>query len=183
MLGRREANPDSGQLRWAVLLLSGVVILPTVCLLWFMGTVVGNEHLVIRQKLVTLYQRQLARTIRQIDERCSHHFDPLESTGPDVRPYEMLLAAVTHDRCDGLVIYDAAGERRYPLLSTDVDARTRTREIFRHAWELEFDFHILFPVYGRDPPAFKSSGYPIVYLGKHVIAKVAFQLFPFAIIE
>lgn len=43
------------QLRWVILLLAIAVILPTVCLLWFMTQAVKNERLAIRQKLIDSY--------------------------------------------------------------------------------------------------------------------------------
>jgi signal transduction histidine kinase len=47
-------NP-SNQLRWVILLLAIAVILPTVCLLWFMTQAVKNERLAVRQKLIDTY--------------------------------------------------------------------------------------------------------------------------------
>ncbi len=44
----------SNQLRWVILLLAIAVILPTVCLLWFMTQAVKNERLAFRQKLIDI---------------------------------------------------------------------------------------------------------------------------------
>lgn len=49
-----KKNIDT-QLRWVILLLAIAVILPTVCLLWFMTQAVRNERLAIRQKLIDSY--------------------------------------------------------------------------------------------------------------------------------
>lgn len=43
------------QLRWVILLLAIAVILPTVCLLYFMTQAVKNERLAVRQKLIDSY--------------------------------------------------------------------------------------------------------------------------------
>jgi signal transduction histidine kinase len=51
----RSKNNASNQLRWVILLLAIAVILPTVCLLWFMMQAVTNERLAIRQKLIDSY--------------------------------------------------------------------------------------------------------------------------------
>jgi signal transduction histidine kinase len=51
----RFKNNPSGQLWWVVFLLAIAVILPTVCLLWFMTQAVKNERLAIRQKLIDAY--------------------------------------------------------------------------------------------------------------------------------
>lgn len=50
-------NPTS-QLRQVVLLLAITVILPTVCLLWFMTQAVRNERLAVRQKLIDSYVKR-----------------------------------------------------------------------------------------------------------------------------
>ena len=52
---RSKINNPSNQLRWVILLLAIAVILPTVCLLWFMTQAVKNEQLAIRQKLIDSY--------------------------------------------------------------------------------------------------------------------------------
>jgi len=48
-----KTGPD--QLRPVILLLAVAVILPTVCLLWFMTQAVKNERLAVRQKLIDSY--------------------------------------------------------------------------------------------------------------------------------
>ncbi len=52
---RFATNPASSQLRPVLLLLAIAVILPTVCLLWFMVRAVKNERLAVRQKLIDVY--------------------------------------------------------------------------------------------------------------------------------
>jgi signal transduction histidine kinase len=52
---RSRINNPANQLRWVVFLLAVAVILPTVCLLWFMSQAVKNERLAIRQKLIDSY--------------------------------------------------------------------------------------------------------------------------------
>jgi len=53
-----KINKSSNQLRWVILLLVLAVILPTVCLLWFMTQAVKNERLALRQKLIDFYTEQ-----------------------------------------------------------------------------------------------------------------------------
>ena len=59
MRGRRKVSTGYDQLRWVVLLLAIAVILPTVCLLWFMSQAVRNERLAVRQKLSDIYKQRL----------------------------------------------------------------------------------------------------------------------------
>ncbi len=125
-------------MRWVVLLLAVAVILPTVCLLWFMSQAVKNERLVVRQKLVTLYQDQLADTVHETDKRWSENCRFLDTGTPMTYPYEKLIAAVDKNCCDGLIIYGATGKRIYPSLATDQDSITEPSKIFSEAWEMEF---------------------------------------------
>jgi len=53
-------------------------------------------------------------------------------------PYQTFVSKVGRDGYDGLIIYDAAGERLYPLLSTDVSSPVESSEILSDAWQLEF---------------------------------------------
>ena len=71
----RHLHPGFGQFRWVVLLLAVAVILPTVCLLWFMNAMVGSERLAVRQRLTTFYKGRLAEVTARIgsqwsDPRC-----------------------------------------------------------------------------------------------------------------
>ena len=48
------------QLRPVILLLAIAVILPTVCLLWFMTQAVKNERLAVRQKIIDICNDDIA---------------------------------------------------------------------------------------------------------------------------
>ncbi|UCG55763.1 MAG: HAMP domain-containing histidine kinase [Phycisphaerales bacterium] len=126
------------QLRWVVLLLAIAVVLPTVCLLWFMAQVVNNERLAIRQKLITVYREQLAQTVQQTNERWARKCKLLESQESGRHPYQRLVSTVGDNGCDGLIIYDATGNRTYPLLSVDGTSSIEASERFPKAWEMEF---------------------------------------------
>ena len=67
------------------MLLIVAVILPTVCLLWFMNEAIDNERLVTRQKLITFYSNRLGEAMAGIDQdwaaRCAR-FGQDESAHP-----------------------------------------------------------------------------------------------------
>ena len=108
-----------GRMRWVILLLAIAVIVPTVCLLWFIAQVVKNERLAVRQKLINFYQGQLAKTIEKTDDKWSQNCKLLDiEAGPQagVHRYQTFVSTVGGNGYDGLIIYDAAGERLYPLL-------------------------------------------------------------------
>jgi len=134
----RHLHPGYGQFGWVVLLLAVAVILPTVCLLWFMNEVVKNERLVVRQRLVTPYENQLAETAGKAEEQWVDYCKLLERR-PAVHFYRQLASAAIQNDYDALIVYDETGSRLYPALSPD--AGNRPSEDFADAWELEFVKH------------------------------------------
>lgn len=125
-------------MRWVVLLLAVAVILPTVGLLWFISQVVNNERLAVRQKLTTIYKEQLEKTLHQADTRLSRCYWLLDDKEIQVHPYRKKLLALGQNNFAGLIVYDADGQRVYPLVSSEI---TSAVEPFKDAWELEFVEH------------------------------------------
>jgi len=131
----RHLHPRYGQFGWFVLLLAVVVILPTVCLLWFMSEVVKTERLVVRQRLVTPYENQLTEASAKAEEQWVEYGKLLERR-PSAHFYRQFVSAAVQNDCDALLVYDETGSRLYPALSAD--ASNRPSEDFADAWELEF---------------------------------------------
>ncbi len=132
---KQKVNTEYGQFRWVVLLLVVAVILPTVCLLWFMNEAIDNEHLVVRQKLITFYQGQLAEAMQNVEKDWAERCRQFGSDEPKP-PYQEFVTAAGGNGCDGLLIYANSGERLYPLLSTDRAGEASA--VFADAWQLEF---------------------------------------------
>lgn len=106
-------------MRWVVLLLSVAVVLPTVCLLWFMQQAVRNERLAMLQKLKDIYQNRL------------------EKAAAEKLGYEQLnfwTSALVAG--DGFLVYDADGAMTFPV--TDVEDADVDYGVFVLAHELEF---------------------------------------------
>jgi len=120
-----------------VLLLAVAVILPTVCLLWFMSEVVKSERLVVRQKLTTFYKGRLAEATAAVNAKWADYCRHLERR-PSVHPYRQFAAAAGQNGYDGLLVFDDAGRRLYPSLSADAATLVRPSEVFADAWEMEF---------------------------------------------
>ena len=95
-----------------ILLLTGAVILPTVCLLWFMSQAVKNERLAVRQKLTEIYQEQLARAAQKTDQGWQESIKFLDENKTAVHPYQGFLSSTVKSGYDGLVVYDAEGKRK-----------------------------------------------------------------------
>ncbi len=136
MRRRLKLNADSGQYRWAVSLLAVAVVLPTVCLLWFMKEAIDNERFVIRQKLVLFHTDQLEKARREADADWARRCRWLEDD--DAHPYHRLAEIIAQGACDALLVYDSSGRRRYPVLSADADRDGGPSDVLADAWQLEF---------------------------------------------
>ena len=137
MLRKGFDSNGYGQLRWVILLLAIAVILPTVCLLWFMSQAVQNVQLAARQKLIMLYQEKLDRTSQAINQSWAKRFESLDGlVDPDLpsKLVKGLLKAQQHS----VIVYNEDGRRIFPLLSSDVTLPVDPAEEFRDAWRLEF---------------------------------------------
>ncbi len=127
-MSRIKSN-SGGQLRWLILLLAIAVILPTVCLLWFMTQAVRNERLAVRQKLIDVYAEKAQYFFVELPDSHSSDFyiqpikDWAEGYGYGDEPYAMfeVFAAGQGGRYEGMLIYDSSGSVIYPVLDTNVN--------------------------------------------------------------
>ena len=66
---------------WPLLLLmAAIVILPTVCLLWFMTQAVRNERLAVKQKLIEICQTQCDEINQQMNEKLEPYLQRIYSS-------------------------------------------------------------------------------------------------------
>ncbi|UCE46482.1 MAG: GHKL domain-containing protein [Phycisphaerales bacterium] len=143
------------QLLWVVLLLSIAVLLPTICLLWFMSRAVRNERLAVKQELTNVYQRHLGTFGERADALWMGRIDSLGQTA-ELEPIEMFarLADAGDDGrrvCDTVVIYDSSGRAAYPIAADGQNADEFPDE-FNKAWAAEFtenDFARAIRLYGQ----------------------------------
>lgn len=136
MRRRLKLNADYGQYRWVVSLLAVAVILPTVCLLWFMNEAIDNERFVIRQKLVLLHNDQLEKARRKADDEWARRCRRLEDD--EAHPYRLLAEIVAQGACDALLMYDPSGRRLYPVSSSEADRASNSSAVLADAGQLEF---------------------------------------------
>jgi len=126
------------------LLLAVAVILPTVCLLWFMTQAVRNERLAMRQKLVEAYHKPLERAAEKVDRIWKDKSQPgphLYSRLPGYVFQKLVIKPnPIHDSfdVDGVLIYDVNGVLVYPSFSTDIAEEELPLEELKEARHLEF---------------------------------------------
>ncbi|MHC4752947.1 MAG: sensor histidine kinase [Planctomycetota bacterium] len=137
MLSKRLNISGYGQLRWVILLLAVAVILPTVCLLWFMSQAVKNVQLAARQKLITLYEERLDKASQETNQSWSEQFEELDKLVDRNLPSD-ICDNLFKAHCHSVIVYDEDGKRNYPLITADVSVLVDLAEEFRGAWRLEF---------------------------------------------
>src|SRR3989339_2257243 len=134
------------QMRWVILLLVIAVVLPTVCLLWFMTAAVKNERLAVRQKLVDTYKQQLD----EIANECNHSYRGLSESlvreikrnEPEQPParFERNMASMGSDDPNfigyRLMIYDSNGQIEFPRLT--VSKTNLDFDELEAVWQIEF---------------------------------------------
>jgi len=122
------------------LLLSVAVILPTVCLLWFMSQAVKNERLAVRQKLVNVYGDKALEVRNEVDKRWKnqeeHVAEDLREKGLPASFDVLIRSNATN--ADGIVVYDSNGECIYPTRAPELSEETELAEELEGAWEVEF---------------------------------------------
>ena len=158
MRTRGNISTGNDQLWWVVLLLAIAVILPTVCLLWFMSQAVKNERLAVRQKLTDVYQLRLDILSKNVDDLWSNRINTVlqkAALNRGVEMFEMLTGTGRGSDglrfCDAVVIYDSNGTLVYPLAG-GTDYPNEFPEEFNKAWAAEFiekDFTRSMELYGH----------------------------------
>ncbi len=126
------------------MLLAIAVILPTVCLLWFMNQAVKNERLAVRQKLSVVYKKRLEIFSERVDELWSARLDVIEQQGAvEYQPVNIFDWFVGQHSgsddpniCNAVIIYDSSGRLLYPLTGGQDPGEFPSE--FNIAWNAEF---------------------------------------------
>jgi len=137
-----KIDAGAGQLRWVILLLAIAVILPTVCLLWFMNSAVKNQRLAVRQRLVDSYKDSLAK-LKEYNEDVWLRLTeiPARTSSTDLRDFVATVVRTKnhgmgdYDHGDAVLVYDPNGALLYPAIE---DYRPDTSDVNKSLWRLEF---------------------------------------------
>jgi signal transduction histidine kinase len=125
MKSRIKTASGGGQMWRLMLLLAAAVILPTVCLLWFMSQAVKNERLAVRQKLIDSYTDSLAK-LKGYNENIWLDWTDIwvNNWHGDVREFFKTMVQTKNyshgdnEYADALIVYDANGSIVYPIGKT-----------------------------------------------------------------
>jgi len=141
------------------LLLAIAVILPTVCLLWFMSQAVRNERLAVKQELTNVYEQRLELMSERLDDLWSARIDSvMQKAAAELEPVEMFALLTGRDDgaegtniCDAVVIYHSSGKAIYPVAG-DGENPDEFPDEFNNAWGAEFtekDYAKAIGLYGK----------------------------------
>jgi len=138
---RLNISPASSQLRWVILLLAVAVILPTVCLLWFMSQAVENVQLAAQQKLIDLYKEKLERALPQVQSNWHERLNLIQKRTEEEPMVNFRSFALDADpptqQADVFITFDNSGKPVYPIVSSGQEEPNIPEE-FESAWKLEF---------------------------------------------
>jgi two-component system, OmpR family, phosphate regulon sensor histidine kinase PhoR len=97
---------------WPVLLLLAAVLLPTAVVLWLMNQAIGNQRVIVRDKLGDAYRTQLSLARDRLDAEWAATSRGLDSTGAGGAAF---FRIVTSGLADSAIILDASGAPVYPM--------------------------------------------------------------------
>ena len=104
-----SSKTGHGRELWPVLLLLLVaVIVPTVCVLWFMKEAMRNERLAVRQKIEDAYRGQLEAVAKQLDAYWRDKIAALKEMSAEGEAPGVFAKLVTKGVCDSAIVYDAS---------------------------------------------------------------------------
>jgi signal transduction histidine kinase len=107
---------------WPVVLLLFAVLVPAVCLLWFMGAAMRNERLAARQRLADVYRVQLADSQTRLQQYWKQAVAELERLATTISAPAAFAKCVQSGFVDGAVIFDEQGHVIYPNSPSAVNA-------------------------------------------------------------
>ncbi len=96
-----------------MLLLSAVVV-PAVCVLWFMGAAMRNERYAARERLADAYRAQLSGAQTMIARHWTAAVGDLEQIIKTNSPAASFASAVRAGLIDSLIVFDGKGRILYP---------------------------------------------------------------------
>ena len=137
MKSNREIDIGYSRLRWVVLLLIIAVVLPTVCLLWFMTQAVKNERLAVRQKLIDVYSEKVSLHLTSpLKDSCEMEFGSLRWSNLK-KAFWNLNQPI---KSPAIIVYDEQGQLLWTL-TEDEQSDFIESELYTKAQSLEYADH------------------------------------------
>jgi len=122
----------------ALVLIVAAVLVPTVCVLWFMNKAMSNERIAVRQRLTAIYERELARATRHVDAWVADKLKSLATPGADAEPSATFAQLVRSGQFDSAVVLDDNGAAVYPCSAEPTPTEGDETPEWNTAQTLEF---------------------------------------------
>ena len=103
---------------WPTALLLLAVLVPAVCLLWFMGAAMRNERLAARQKLADAYRSQVASSQKRLEQCWQDKIAELEVIVNTASAPAVFAKCVLSGAVDSVIVFDDQGQVIYPNHAT-----------------------------------------------------------------
>jgi signal transduction histidine kinase len=126
---------------WPVLLLLFAVLVPAVCLLWFMSAAMRNERFASRERLADVYRSQLSSVQMRFNRYWQETAAELDRLASQSSPAVAFARAVQSGRVDSVLIFDANGKILYPNTASQFNAPSELENQWREANGLEYLRH------------------------------------------
>lgn len=91
-----------------------VIIIPTICLLWFVSEAVRNERMAMRQRVTELYKARLESLQPMLRNFWEQRLFRLSQISNDRSPAERFKKMIESGSADSVIIYNTEGELLYP---------------------------------------------------------------------
>lgn len=122
-----------------LLLLLAAVLVPTICVLWFMTQAMHNERLAMQQELTDVYSNQLASVQQRLNTFWDEKKANLALVDPAAAAAEIFADVVERNLADSVVVYDASGRVSYPAKVPFPRINDQTESVaWRRAQVIEF---------------------------------------------
>jgi signal transduction histidine kinase len=99
---------------WPSVLVLSAVLVPAVCVLWFMGAAMRNERYAARERLADAYRAQLAGSQATIARHWAAAVADLEQIVKTNSPAASFSSAVRAGLVDSFIVFDEKGQILYP---------------------------------------------------------------------
>ena len=111
---RTLARIGQGSDVWPIVSLLIAVVVPAVCLLWFMSAAMRNERFAVRQKLAEAYRSQLSASQARLEQYCNQTAAELQELAQITPASAAFAKCIQSKDVDSVIIYDQQGHILYP---------------------------------------------------------------------
>jgi signal transduction histidine kinase len=122
---------------WPIALVLVAVLVPAVCLLWFMSAAMRNEHYAARQILADAWRVQLSASRARVEEHWNQTALQLQELSRGGPPPVAFARCIQSGLVDSVVLFDELGRTIYPNqplapAATDMGARWEEGSALEH---------------------------------------------------